>query len=887
MDIRYYSYTEEIIEDIEGGKVHIFPKSGDKNLGKERYLEKLEKNKDREPYDIFLKQPKFIGLGEFKTNLFLSDEMVLREEKQVIAFYRSLSSKNKKELGVESYYDVIDIAANFLNFFKLLREYRLTEIKDLRKWQRKIYDVFLDIEKNYINFLFEKNYTDPTFIIKDENYSSKSLRGYKDIVIYNKIYFTPLEKWIIEKLEKENFRITLKLQMDRDDFCEETLAIKKVKLKANMEKTNEKINIFTVDDSFTELLKVLELNESKGEKINYQIFDGNNENFKYNNFFSETKVISKFPIFNLLDGIHKLLSTLEIIENEVAIELHTVVEVIKWDEISRYYDIKLEELEKLKKLVKEGYKYLTKYIIGEKLEEGHFIMKIFEDIEKMRNYETLEEWLEKITFNRERLVELIDKDNIGKYFEALSEIAVIEKLDIADRWKDFFGVGKRSEGLLKLILKYLEFKPVAGSYKDKLDKKSLDEIETKNNKDLLLINITDRYLPQKAKNTFLFTEQQKKDLGIKGVDEERLEEKYNLFRAILTSRSSTIIGMKSLGEDSSLSPFIEEMIDIYDIEVKHIKQSVENYIEVVKPISKIEDIDNLPKGELPTKMEFKLDDFKDLMKINAYMCDELFNCKYKMYLRYLEKLNKEKLEVEKNLTLREYGILAHELFEAVLNRIRLEKDYTSIESGDISKGSIIKDLEKFVKNRKLKLPKLNEKYYKEIVYKNLVYSVEKFFKKIAKEISTEKIVDLIVEKRLDRDIIGGRNKITVKGVGKADLIIKTDKKEYIIDFKTGKLNERQLDFYSILYLGEANLTEKYIFNVDKGSLEKSNTIKMVKDKTGRDIVDPEGKDRRIKVLQTELEDFFKLGNFERKISSSCDRCDYIDICKVGEYDEEK
>ena len=43
MKIRYYSYTEEIIENIEAGKIHIFPKSVDKSLAKERYLEGLEK----------------------------------------------------------------------------------------------------------------------------------------------------------------------------------------------------------------------------------------------------------------------------------------------------------------------------------------------------------------------------------------------------------------------------------------------------------------------------------------------------------------------------------------------------------------------------------------------------------------------------------------------------------------------------------------------------------------------------------------------------------------------------------------------------------------------------------------------------------------------------
>lgn len=887
MKIEYYSYDEEIIENIEAGKVHIFPKSGDKSLAKYIYLENLEISvEDRIP-NIFLKQPKFMGLGELKTNLFLSDEMVLREEKQVIAFYRSLNDKSRKELGVESYYDVIDIAANFLNFFKLLKEYKIEKISGLRPWQENIYNLFLEIKDSYLKFLKERNYTDPIFIIEEKNYTSGSLHGYKEIIIYNKLYFSKLEKWMIKKLEEEGFKITLKLQLNKGEFCEESLTLKELKL---VEKIDTKIQIFTVDDEFTELLKVLEITQNglNEEKIKFDIFDANHENYKYNKFFNNKKYISEFPIFTLLDGIHKLLSTLEIIEKEIAIELHTVVEIIKWEEIIKYYDIKLEELEGLKKLVNEGYKYLTKDVIGEQLKEDHFIMKIFEDIEEMKDYKTLEDWLKKITFDKEKLINLMDENSIGKYFEALSEIAVIENLEIVDGWKGFFEKDRKSEGLLKLILKYLEFKEIENVEKKKksLIKSPIENIETKKNKHLLLMNVTDRYLPKKAKNTFLFTEQQKKELGIKGAEEERLEEKYNVFRAILTSKNSTIIGIKNLGDDSSLSPFVEELIDIYKLKPKHIKQSMENYIELIKPISKINKKENLPIGEKPIEMRFEIEEITNPMKINAYMCGELFNCKYKMNLRYLKKLNKEELEVEKNLTLREYGILAHELFESVLNRIRLEKDYSYLENGDISRESIMNDLEKFVGQRRLKLPKLNERYYKEIVYKNLVYSVEKFFKEIASQMKNEKIEDLMIEKNLKREITNKKSDLEVLGVGKADLIIKTDKNEYIIDFKTGKLNEMQLDFYSILHGGEANFSKKYIFNVDKGNLEKSEVIKMVKDEKGRIEVDPEGKNNRLKVLQIELEEFLKLGNFERKVSSICNRCDYIDICKVGELENE-
>jgi hypothetical protein len=880
MEIRYYSYDEEIIDNIESGKIHIFPKSIDKTLAKSRYMEGLEdKNSEKTP-NIFRKQPKFMGLGEFKTSLFLSDEMILREEKQVIAFYRSLSKENRRELGVESYYDVIDIVANFLNFFKLLKEYRLEKIDGLRKWQERIYKLFLDIEKNYIKFLSEKGYTDPTFIICDENYTSGGLGDYREIIFYNKLYFTPLEKSLIEKLEKDGFKIILKLQLNKEEFCEENLSIKSISLEKDLK---TKLEIITLDDEFTELLKILEIKEKEeNEKVKFNIYDANNEKYRYNNFFDEARYISDLPIFSLLEGIYQLLSTIEEIDNELAIELHTVVEIIKGHEISKYYNIDIEELEKFKKIVNEGYKYLTKYTIAEFLGEDHFIMKIFEDIEEMKNYDNLEKWIEKLTFSEEELLKLLkNSENIGKYFEALSEIAVIEELDIVDGWKGFFGYEKTSEGLLKLILKYLEFKEVQDGNQTNLKKKGLEEIPTKSNKNLLLMNITDRFIPNIKQNTFLFTEQQKKDLGIKGIDEIRLEEKYNLFRSIMTSEKTTILAIKNMEDDSSISPFVEELMEKLGIDSRHLKQPIENYIEVISPKANREKIEQLFFHENPKEMDFNLDELKTPFRINPYMCSELFNCKYKMNLRYIERLEREELEVDRNLTRREYGILAHELFEEVLKRIERNKEYSLLEKGKINLNLVMTILEEFIGKRRLKLPKLNEKYYTEVIYKNLANSVGEFFSKISKELKGEKIKRLIIEKNLDREL---KNKfIKISGRGKADLIIKTENREFIIDFKTGGMNEMQLDFYSILYAGEADLTEKYIFNVDKCSLEKPNKIRLVKDETGRNKIDFDGKNKTLKVLETELEEFFNLGVFQRTDrNSSCGRCEYIDICKVGE-----
>ncbi|MCK5780310.1 MAG: PD-(D/E)XK nuclease family protein, partial [Psychrilyobacter sp.] len=235
-------------------------------------------------------------------------------------------------------------------------------------------------------------------------------------------------------------------------------------------------------------------------------------------------------------------------------------------------------------------------------------------------------------------------------------------------------------------------------------------------------------------------------------------------------------------------------------------------------------------------------------------------------------------------TYREYGNLAHELFEAVLKKIELTKNYSHLEKGHIDVDIVEGVLKDLVGKNRLTLPKLNEKYYKEIVYKNLANSVEVFFKKISKELGNEKIEKLIVEEDLRSDF---KNKtLEVIGRAKADLIIKTDKNIHIIDFKTGGINELQLDFYSILYAGESDKTIKYVFNVDKGELSKSKKIKLVRDNKGKVAVDPEGKNKNLEVLGVKIEEIFREKTFSRN-EKQCGRCDYINICKIEEIEMAK
>lgn len=57
---------------------------------------------------------KLLKESDFYEKLLETDKIVIREEKQVILFYNTLTEKIRKKLRVENYYDIIDLAYKFL-----------------------------------------------------------------------------------------------------------------------------------------------------------------------------------------------------------------------------------------------------------------------------------------------------------------------------------------------------------------------------------------------------------------------------------------------------------------------------------------------------------------------------------------------------------------------------------------------------------------------------------------------------------------------------------------------------------------------------------------------------------------------------------------------------
>ena len=95
------------------------------------------------------KQNIFIFMNELKEKLFYQDKVVLKEEKEQILFYEILDEYEKNFFKIKNYFDSIDIASSFLNFYKELKDWNIESLVLESRNKKKIYEVLESVKKKY------------------------------------------------------------------------------------------------------------------------------------------------------------------------------------------------------------------------------------------------------------------------------------------------------------------------------------------------------------------------------------------------------------------------------------------------------------------------------------------------------------------------------------------------------------------------------------------------------------------------------------------------------------------------------------------------------------------------------------------------------------------
>ena len=832
---------------------------------------------------------KMMNSYDFYENVFVTDKIVVKEEKQVVLFYNALTEKLKKDMKVNNYYDIIDVAYNYYNLFAELQEYKIDLEKiELEKWQVETFRTLVEIDNEMKKVVQQKGLILPYMLRNVENISNNFLNKFSKICFVNKVKITPFEKELIGKIENRGINVENILQLSENDFNEEKLKIKDnfslPEKNEFLEKFGTNIQIFEYENKFSQVLGIVKkLDESENEekienRVNYKIYDlqDNGEDGKKDyQLLRQEKISSnleltmkKTKIYKILELICNILENVKIVEkklednekfeniekkdeknfgHDLRIRMKDLYSGFKSDDFLRIFGLK-KSYDFFMEIVEQDYRYISKNEIFRILENqnGKFsrnpkdvetagIINFIDEIEKIFEYQTLgeyENYLEKIF---ERSGEL-DKNVRDKYFEALSEMVVLEDFSFDNLWKGFFNENGISASLLKLFLKYLDKKAISLNLEetDEQDSENISRysinsfsaISETRKENLIFLNIQDTF-PKININNYLFTKIQRAKMGLPVSDDEKQIEIFKFYQNILGAKNVYLSYVKNLDENIDSAGVVEEIKLKYAIEAQKNKIDENDELNFIKKYF-LENVEKSWESRqigkfIPSKLKKDLDRIKaEKVSLGYYSFEEMQNFEYGYYLKKMIG-NTEVEKIEDKVDNLMFGNIIHGLYEKIVmeNKEMLEKGKFVINNEEIRKilKSILNSLE-------YKIPKEYLEFYKKVSFEEIVKSVEKILTKLMKTLENEEEIEIYSEERIklksEKEIY---ENIFINGM--IDLHIKLKNKEILYDYKSGILKNKkgeekkekvvnafkQLDYYSVM-LPEKNVQEIERFVVD-------------------------------------------------------------------------
>ena len=899
---------------------------------------------------------KMMNNYDFYENLFVTDKIVVKEEKQVVLFYNSLNEKLKKKLEVSSYYDIIDIAYNYYNLFAELQEYKIElEKVELEKWQEELFETLKMVDEKVKKTCQLKGLILPYMLRNVENISDNLLKRYKKIYFVNKVRFSPFEKEIVEKFEEKGLIVENILQLSENDFNEKELKISEnfsLPAKEIFDKKNINVEIHEFSSKFGELLglvRKLEEVEKENRKVsrenddlkeNYRIFEAqeNAEESKSDyQLLRQKKISSNLEItmkdtkiyrilnliYNLLDNVkeeidkkdkRKLLlfrvkDFYDAYKSNDLLEIFDLKEsyYIFQDLVSKDYKyISKEELERinqevLEKLEKENQKQKFKEIYKQRMMAVGKIIKFVEELEEIYGYTTLKEYsdyLEKIYLDNEEKVKQ-DKNVKDKYFEALSEMVVLEDFSFDNLWDKFFDENV-SSNLLKLFLKYLDKKSIGLNLEDSIEDESEDtfsinsfaNISENAKENIIILNLQDSFPKVKIHN-FLFSKVQRAKMGLPTSDDKKLIEIFKIYQNILAAKNVYLAYVKDLESNVDSASVIEELKLKYGIGVIKGEISEAEELFFAKKYFLKDRTEKWVQKEIgefiPSKLEKNFEKIRnEKLSLGYYSFEKMRDFEYGYYL---EKAigEQEAEEIEDEINVKIFGTIIHAFYENVVmeNKVALENKIFKIDRNQLSEI-----LKRVLNSFDYKVPKEYLEFYRKVSFEEILNSAEKYFREFTEKLKEEEDIEIHFEERIklssEKELF---ENVFVNGV--TDLHIKTSDKDYLFDYKSGKLKDskkgyknykvdkalEQLDYYSLMLEnnGEKKI-EKIVVDTWEGKLvsDERNEDKILTKKTVEEII-----------TRYQTEKYYDLGNF--KDPKNYFYKEYKNICRgedeVGDEEE--
>ena len=811
---------------------------------------------------------RFITMEDFKERLFRSANPLLKEEKRTLAFYQSLNQQDKDFFNVHSYFQSIDFAQNFFALWEEFNEELVEEKNDLSKienvetrihdWQIDNLHRLLQIRSRYSQFITSKNFDDIIFSYQSQNINLDALAGFQNYVFVNQFYYTGLEKKIISILLEKNLSVKIYYQLPNYLVDENSLDVEYFNFGNLGNSRLQNINVIETQNDFSSLAQLFNLHDKEN---NAEIIDAssltpfdnflNMEKFQTNEsgFIRNTFLYGFFnTIFDLLDNsvfdpirkkwllpIGQVMNAFLNNDFYVAIFNRTkseneISQENVFDEISTLLDLEF-------KYVDSGFE-LFKHVRAPKFQL--VVKELFSMLNRFQRMKTIPDMLDLIdSSNDVQIKSLLSKEqqecsNIEEiFYQALFDFKTLDDINIVDNWETLFAGENNSAkpvqaiGILKLFLDYLKPKRFRWNYDlgatirttfgNLLDSRNIQYDK------IVVLNVIENQLPHASQTPFLFTDNQRKLLGLKTYEDIKLREKYYFSRLLLNSQTATIFTQKNVETNTEPSSFLEE-IKLY--------RSVENltytsvgdlqyktlYEKLLKPDSDFllnSDIKSPDFYRIP--LNKKTDFPTNNIAASFYGLNHLLQNPFSFYIRHIAGLNEKLKEAKEEFSKPLVGNIVHDVLNNMWDLFEEQSaaPMFGYNFGDINKQLIDQSL-KFVLDKAGKLyfqipHNFSFIYFKEIIAPLIKESILFFFDFLKNSDLQGHNLKVIPEKeyagteeRRHKSLVPAEEnnlQLNVNIRGRADLRIEnTDSHDHVIvDYKTGHMDREQLVFYELFY----------------------------------------------------------------------------------------
>ncbi len=808
-----------------------------------------------------LAERNFISVEELQEILIVPHLPVLTDEKRLLCLYLAMGEAHREFFHILTYSDIVDWGKRFFDFFEELADEcvevdSLLELNDsgtfhLQEWQHVYLTRLLAIRSEYYNYIASLGFSDPMFFkTKDNIYVPwKNSR----VIFVNQYYYSALERAQIVALEASQNQVFIVSQGLIVSNASGAWKMQCVELGKSWESLSSKPDIKVLEtENETQMALALLAWQHDKQLGNCAIIDSSFHSQPYSRYFPEQRFAmpSNYPFSQ--SSIYKMLSAMAqgikaVNESGGFLPIRLLANWMSTSWFMRYFvscseaeyaSIEICAKNELATLIDADYLYVDTKLFsnGEKgylqtVVEGFYrLLEAFGNVDTIAGLCDLLDSPKGLELNRIlNATELTYTDTIACFWSSVANFLSIEKLSLIKYWHAVFAQGEIGQNLLELLLSYL--KSTCVSYQkvvpDNPDWEISNLLDSRNRSfdTVALFQMVEGIIPSKPTPVWLFSEAQRARLGLKTYDEIRSWERYYFFRLLFTSKQALCFCYRNAEQDINPSSFLgeleqvmgqsqsnEPLFQIVHIPVSSIYKEFGFYPESQDP--ELCSLETIPPAEFFTiPCEVEQDFPRQQADFGASSLIGLLKNPFIWFVEQKSKLRHQDWEAVETISPKLFGNIMHAYFASILGE--LQGRHIGLERLEAIFGDrelLESELQKLIISRRFRyqIPKnYNADFLSEIIAKALSESLYRFYHDwVQKNLDRSSFTlipetEAMSEAEKDYKTLGtvyhdGKEYI-LRIRGKADLRIETDNQVYIVDFKTGNHDVRQLILYEWFY----------------------------------------------------------------------------------------